>query len=414
MDNPAPAAAPASTVARVAELSGGERAVVVGAGLAGAQCASALRRGGWRGPVVLLGEEPHAPYDRPPLSKEVLLGKADATPLDIDFAHLGIELLTGRRATGLTPGVLHTDAGDLPYAALVIATGAAPRALPGAERAHLLHTLDDALALRALLRPGLRLVLVGAGWIGAEVATAARAAGCEVTVVEAGPAPVTGALPAGIGRAMADWYAAAGVELRCGVGVTAVEERAVLLADGSRLPADEVLVGIGARPATGWLAGSGVELDAGGAVVVDERLRTGLPDVFAAGDCVSYPSARSGARLAVQHWDHALQSGAAAAASVLGADAPYDPVPYFWSEQFGRMVQYAGRHGDGDELLWRGSPADASWSVLWLRDGVLRALLAVDRPRDLTQGRRLVERAAVLDPARAADPAVPLKAAAAG
>lgn len=413
-------------MAGVAELSGTEqvgrtdRVVVVGAGLAGAHCAAALRRDGWQGPVTLLGEEPHAPYDRPPLSKDVLLGKADATPLDLDLGALGVELLTGRRATGLTPatagtpGVLHTDAGDLPYGALVIATGAEPRALPGAERAHLLHTLDDALALRALLRPGLRLVLVGAGWIGAEVATAARAAGCEVTVVEAGPAPVPGALPAEVGRAMAAWYAAAGVDLRCGTGVTAVEPGAVLLADGSHLPADEVLVGVGARPATGWLAGSGVGLDAAGAVLVDERLRTTLPGVYAAGDCVSYLSARSGARLTVQHWDHALQSGAAAAASVLGADAPpYDPVQYFWSEQFGRMVQYAGRHGADDELLWRGSPDDPDWSVLWLRDGVLRALLTVDRPRDLTQGRRLIERGTALDPARAADPAVPLKSAAA-
>ncbi|MBV2153597.1 NAD(P)/FAD-dependent oxidoreductase [Kitasatospora sp. SUK 42] len=395
----------------VAELSGTDQVVVVGAGLAGAQCALKLRQGGWAGRVVLVGEEPHAPYDRPPLSKDVLLGKADSTTLDIDFAQLGVELLTGRRATGLTPGVLHTDGGDLPYGSLVIATGATPRALPGAERAHLLHTLDDALALRGLLRPGLRLVLVGAGWIGAEVSTAARQAGCEVTVVEAGPAPVPGALPAEVGAAMAAWYAEAGVDLRCGVGVAAVEPGAVLLADGSHLPADEVLVGVGARPATGWLAGSGVELDAAGAVLVDERLRTSLPGVFAAGDCVSYPSARSGARLAVQHWDHALRSGEAVAAAVLGAEEPYDPVPYFWSEQFGRMVQYVGRHAEGDELLWRGGPQDAEWSVLWLRDGVPSALLAVDRPRDLTQGRKLIERGTALDRARAADPAVPLKGA---
>ncbi|MFG3224924.1 NAD(P)/FAD-dependent oxidoreductase [Kitasatospora sp. NPDC048194] len=398
----------------VAELSGTDRVVVVGAGLAGAQCALKLRQDGWRGRITLVGEETHAPYDRPPLSKDVLLGKADATTLDIDYGQLGIELLLGRRATGLAAGVLRTDGGDLPYDALVIATGATPRALPGAERAHLLHTLDDALALRALLRPGLRLVLVGAGWIGAEVSTAARQAGCEVTVVEAGPAPVPGALPAAVGTAMAAWYAEAGVELRCGVGVAAVEEGAVLLADGSHLAADEVVVGVGARPATGWLAGSGVELDAAGSVVVDERLRTGLPGVFAAGDCVSYPSARSGGRLAVQHWDHALQSGEAAAAAVLGADAPYDPVPYFWSEQFGRMVQYAGRHAEGDELLWRGSPQDAAWSVLWLRDGVPSALLAVDRPRDLTQGRKLIERGTAVDRALAADPSVPLKSAVAG
>ncbi|MFB6888432.1 NAD(P)/FAD-dependent oxidoreductase [Kitasatospora sp. NPDC056327] len=405
----------------MAELSGTgrtDRVVVVGAGLAGAQCAAVLRRDGWQGRITLVGAEPYPPYDRPPLSKDVLLGRTDSTALDLDLGGLGVELLTGRRATGLTPGgpggagTLHTDAGDEPYDALVIATGAEPRALPGAERAHLLHTLDDALALRALLRPGLRLVLVGAGWIGAEVATAARAAGCEVTVVEAGPAPVPGALPTEVGRAMAAWYAAAGVDLRCGTGVAAVEAGAVLLADGSHLPADEVVVGIGARPATGWLAGTGVALDAAGAVLVDERLRTTVPGVLAAGDCVGYPSARSGVRLTVQHWDHALQSGGAAAATLLGTDAPpYDPVQYFWSEQFGRMVQYAGRHTGEDGLLWRGSPDGAGWTVLWLRDGALRALLAVDRPRDLTQGRRLIERGAVLDPVRAADPEVPLKSA---
>ncbi|MFC8450192.1 NAD(P)/FAD-dependent oxidoreductase [Kitasatospora sp. NPDC057223] len=391
-----------------------DQVVVVGAGLAGAQCVGALRRGGLQGPITLLGDEPHAPYDRPPLSKDVLLGKADSTTLDVDYRRLGVELLTGRRATGLEPGVLHTDAGPLPYGSLVIATGAAPTALPGADGAHLLRTLDDALALRARLRPGSRIVLVGAGWIGAETATAARELGCEVTVVEAGPAPLPGALPRAVGGAMTAWYEEAGVVLHCGARVAAVGPGEVLLGDGTRLAADEVVVGIGARPATGWLAGSAVALDAGGAILVDERLRTSLPGVWAAGDCVSYPSARAGTRLAVQHWDHALQSGDAVAAALLGADTPYDPVPYFWSEQFGRMVQYAGRHTEGDELLWRGAPGDPAWSVLWLRGGELRALLTVDRPRDLVQGRKLLERSAVLDPARAADPAVPLKSALAG
>ncbi|WP_329494636.1 FAD-dependent oxidoreductase [Kitasatospora herbaricolor] len=391
-----------------------DQVVVVGAGLAGAQCVRALRGGGLQGRIVLLGDEPHAPYDRPPLSKDVLLGKADATTLDIDYEQLGVELVTGRRATGLEPGVLHTDAGELPYGSLVIATGAAPVALPGADRAHLLRTVDDALALRALLQPGARIVLVGAGWIGAETATVARALGCEVTVVEAGPAPVPGALPAEVGGAMTAWYREAGVDLRRDARVASVGPHEVVLADGTRLAADEVVVGIGVRPATGWLAGSGVELDGAGAVLVDERLRTSLPGVLAAGDCVSYPSARWGGRLSVQHWDHALQSGAAAAASLLGLGTPYDPVPYFWSEQFGRMVQYAGRHGEGDDLLWRGAPGDPTWTVLWTRGGRLRALLTVDRPRDLTQGRRLLERGAVLDPALAADPAVQLKAALAG
>ncbi|GJF32979.1 oxidoreductase [Kitasatospora sp. NE20-6] len=394
------------------ELSGTDRVVVVGAGMAGAQCAAALRQGGLTARITLVGDEPHRPYDRPPLSKDVLLGLADSTAFDLDWDALGVELLPGRRATGLDPGVLHTDGGPVTHDALVLATGAAPLLLPGTAGARVLRTVDDALALRADLTPGTRLALVGAGWIGAETATVARQLGCAVTVVEAGPAPLPGALPTELGTLMTAWYADAGVDLRCGTGVAAVEPGGLLLADGGRVEADLVVTGIGARPATGWLAGSAVALDAAGAVLVDDRLRTTAPGVWAAGDCVAYPSARSGTRLAVQHWDHALQSGGAAAASLLGSETPYDPVPYFWSEQFGRMVQYAGHRADGDELLWRGSPDDASWSVLWLRGGALAALLAVDRPRDLTQAKRLIDRGTVLDRALAADPAVQLRTAA--
>jgi NADPH-dependent 2,4-dienoyl-CoA reductase/sulfur reductase-like enzyme len=275
----------------------------------------------------------------------------------------------------------------------------------------MLRTLDDALALRQVLTPGQRLVLVGAGWIGAETATAARALGCEVTVLEAAEAPLAGALPPELTAPMERWYAEAGVRLRLGARVAAVEPGAVRLADGTAVPADHVVVGIGARPDTGWLAGGPVALDAAGAVLADDRLRTSLPGVYAAGDCVSYPSARFGERITVQHWDHALHSGRAAAKAVLGADEPYDPVPYFWSEQFGRMVQYAGRHAAGDRLLWRGSPEDPEWTALWLREDVPTALLTVDRPRDLAQARRLIDQRVPLDPALAADPGVPLKSA---
>lgn len=382
-----------------------ERVVVVGSGMAGAQCALALRQSGWAGRIALVGAERELPYDRPPLSKDVLLGQRDDTTLDVDWA--GVELMPGRRATGLEPGLLHTDGGELPYDALVIATGAKPVVLPGART---LRTIDDALALRARLTPGRHLVLVGAGWIGAETATVARQLGCRVTVVEAGGTPLAEALPTELGGLMARWYADAGVELRCGAKVAAVEFGAVLLADGTELAADEVVVGIGARPATGWLAASPVELDRAGAVLTDDQLRTSLPGVWAAGDCVSYPSARLGTRLNVQHWDHALQSGRAVAASVLGAGVPYDPVPYFWSEQFGRMVQYAGRHAETDRLLWRGSAEDPAWTVLWLRDGRLTGLLSVDRPRDVNQAKKLIERGAELDLALAADPSVQLKA----
>ncbi|WP_179890521.1 oxidoreductase C-terminal domain-containing protein, partial [Streptomyces sp. rh207] len=196
-----------------------------------------------------------------------------------------------------------------------------------------------------------------------------------------------------------------------------VEEGAVVLADGRVLPAGAVVVGIGARPATRWLAGSGVALGPDGSVTADSALRTSLPDVYAVGDCASFPSARYGTRLLVHHWDNALQGPRTAAAAIMAAQdggplPVYDPVPYFWSEQFGRFVQYAGHHAGADTLVWRGDGADAAWSVCWLHDGALVAVLAVGRPRDLAQGRRLIESGAVLDPEKVADPGVPLKSAA--
>ncbi|MFJ6213923.1 NAD(P)/FAD-dependent oxidoreductase [Streptomyces sp. NPDC092296] len=402
----------------VAEPRSTDRIVIVGAGVAGARTAAALREHGWTGRLTLLGDEPHPPYDRPPLSKDVLLGKADATTFDLDWAALDVELLTGHRALRLdgAAGAVLTDLGAVPYDRLVAATGASAVPLPGAlgvPGVHLLRTVDDALTLRAALRPGARVVIVGAGWIGAETATAARALGCDATVVEAAAEPLAGALPAELGRIVRDWYAAAGIALRTGAPVAGVEPGAVHLADGSTLAADAVVVGVGARPATGWLGDSGVTLDDGGAVLTDARLRTTLPGVWAIGDCASFPSARFGTRLTVQHWDNALHGAGTVAADLLGSDAPpYDPVPYFWSEQFGRMVQYAGHHPTADRLVWRGSPQEAGWTALWLRGEALVALLAVDRPRDLAQGRRLIERGTPLDPAAAVDPAVPLKSAA--
>ncbi|WP_411120909.1 NAD(P)/FAD-dependent oxidoreductase [Streptomyces sp. x-19] len=402
------------------------RVVIVGAGMAGVQTAVALREQGWRGAIALLGDEPHQPYDRPPLSKAVLLGKADGSAFDIDFASLGIDLHLGRRVTALRPEehLVETDRGPVRYDYAVLATGAEPIRLPGSEGrpdVHLLRTLDDAERLRPVLAAQHRIVVVGAGWIGAEFATAAREAGCEVTVVEAADHPLAGALPAEVAGHMTGWYADAGADLRTGVRVDSVAPGAVTLADGTALPADAVVVGIGARPATGWLAGSGVALSpADGSVQADERLRTSVPDVYAVGDCASFPSARYDTRLLVHHWDNALQGPRTVAENIARGAAEgvvYDPVPYFWSEQFGRFVQYAGHHGDADELVWRGDPTGAAWSVLWLRGdgaggaGRLVALLAVGRPRDLAQGRRLIERGALLDRERAADAAVPLKSA---
>ncbi|MEV5128879.1 FAD-dependent oxidoreductase [Streptomyces decoyicus] len=395
--------------------------VIAGAGIAGVQTAVALREQGWRGAITLLGDEPHQPYDRPPLSKAVLLGKAEGSTFDIDFAGLGIELHLSRPVTALVPDahVIETADGPVPYDYAVIATGADPIALPGSEGLpgiHLLRTLDDAERLRPVLAAQHEIVVVGAGWIGAEFATAAREAGCAVTVVEAADRPLAGALPAEVAAHMTGWYADAGAELRTNARVASVTAGAVTLADGTTLPADAVVIGIGARPATGWLAGSGVEVSPqDGSVLADEQLRTSVADVYAVGDCASFPSARYGARLLIHHWDNALQGPRTVAENIARGEAEgvaYDPVPYFWSEQFGRFVQYAGHHGDADELVWRGDPAGAAWSVIWLRDGRLVALLAVGRPRDLAQGRKLIERGVALDRERAANASLPLKAAA--
>ncbi|MFI0899503.1 NAD(P)/FAD-dependent oxidoreductase [Streptomyces sp. NPDC020983] len=396
------------------------RFVIVGAGMAGVQTAVALRELGSADGITLIGDEPHPPYDRPPLSKAVLLGGpagGDVT-FDVDFDALGVDLRLGVRAQALRVAQREvvTDAGAVPYDRLVVATGAYPVALPGTAGlpgVHLLRTLDDAAELRPVLEAGQDVVVVGAGWIGAEFATAARQAGCTVTVVEAADRPLAGALPAVVTAHMRTWYEAAGVELRTGTPVAQLEPGAVVLADGSRIPAEAVVVGIGARPQTGWLAGAGVELGADGAVVADDRLRTTAPGVFAVGDCASFPSARYGERLLIHHWDNALQGPRTTAANMLGGDEVYDPVPYFWSEQFGRFVQYAGHHDDAaDTLLLRGDPASEAWSACWLRGERLAAVLTVGRPRDLAQARKLIARSASVDPALAADPAVPLTAAA--
>ncbi|WP_151479174.1 NAD(P)/FAD-dependent oxidoreductase [Streptomyces albicerus] len=390
-------------------------AVIVGAGMAGVQTAVALREQGFTGSVTLIGAEPHQPYDRPPLSKAVLLGKAEGSAFDVDFEALGVELRLGLEVTGLRPSrhELDTAAGPVPYDVLVVATGAEPIQLPGAEGVpgvHLLRTLDDAERLRPVLARQHDIVVVGAGWIGAEFATAAREAGCAVTVVEAAGRPLAGALPAEVAAPMAAWYADSGASLRTHARVEHVEPGAVVLDDGSRLPAGAVVVGIGARPATAWLAGSGIELGAHREVVADDHLRTSVPDVYAVGDCASFPSGRYGERLLVHHWDNALQGPRTVAANIVGeTPAVYDPVPYFWSEQFGRFVQYAGHHASADTAVWRGDPTGPSWSVCWLREDRLVAVLTVGRPRDLAQGRRLIEAGTRMDPALLADPSRPLK-----
>ncbi|MFJ6502600.1 NAD(P)/FAD-dependent oxidoreductase [Streptomyces sp. NPDC091879] len=400
-----------------AQGSPARRVVVVGAGMAGVQTAVALREQGFTGTVTLIGAEPHQPYDRPPLSKAVLLGKAEGSAFDVDFEALDIDLRLGLEALGVRAGdhELDTAGGPVPYDVLVVATGAEPIRLPGAEGVpgvHLLRTLDDADRLRPVLLQQHDIVVVGAGWIGAEFATAAREAGCAVTVVEAADRPLAAALPAEVAAPMSAWYADSGATLRTHTRVERVEPGAVVLDDGSRVPAGAVVVGIGARPATGWIAASGITLGADREILADDHLRTSLPDVYAVGDCASFPSGRYEDRLLVHHWDNALQGPRTVAANIVGeTPAAYDPVPYFWSEQFGRFVQYVGHHTPDDTLVWRGDPSGTAWSVCWLRETRLVALLAVGRPRDLAQGRRLIEAGARMDPLLLADPSRPLKTA---
>ncbi|HEU4491919.1 MAG TPA: FAD-dependent oxidoreductase [Jiangellales bacterium] len=385
--------------------------VVVGAGLAGLGVARALREREYPGRISLLGAEPYPPYDRPPLSKAVLLCEEPPDPtLEAYWAALDVDLRLSDAAVALTADGVVTALGPGPPEAdaVVVACGAEPVRLPGDDAAVHLRTRDDAERLRAALSPGASVVVVGAGWIGAEVATAAARRGCEVTVLEAAPTPLSAALPAEVGHLTIPWYGEGGATLRCESPVERVERDGVLLVGGERLAADVVVVGVGVRPVTGWLAGSGVEVRAG--VLVDEHLRAaGRSATWAVGDVAARWSPRYGSRIRGEHWDDALHAPAVVAANLLGGAETYDPVPYIWSEQWGRMLQWCGRAVG--RIVWRGEPGHASgWSVAWVGDGDrLEGLLAVDRPRDLVQGRRLATGLVPVDVTRLADPAVSVR-----
>jgi 3-phenylpropionate/trans-cinnamate dioxygenase ferredoxin reductase component len=291
-----------------------------------------------------------------------------------------------------------------------------PRRLPGSDGgAHVLRTVTDAHRLRSALVPGAHAVVVGAGWIGAEVATAAAHRGCVVTVLEAGVAPLVTALGPVVGGRTATWYAQAGVTLRTGAAVTTVDSRGVGLAGEGRVEADVVVEAVGVRPRLDWLAGSGIEVDsASGGIVVDEAARTTLDRVVAVGDCAARWSPRTGRRVRTEHWDDALRAPAVAAASLLGTPAVYDPVPYVWSEQFGRYLQWVGWRPGNGPVVWRGDPAagagGAGWAVAWLDPGGrLAGMFTVDRHKDATQARRLIDAGRVVDPDRLGDPSVPIR-----
>jgi 3-phenylpropionate/trans-cinnamate dioxygenase ferredoxin reductase component len=398
--------------------------VIVGASLAGLHAARTLRHEGFTGRISVVDADPHTPYDRPPLSKQVLAGEWDIERIVLPAAteDLDLDWHLDTRATGLdreTGQVLVEGPGGVPgsiaYDQLVLATGAAARRLPGTEGIdgiHVLRSLDDAVAVRSALDAGARrVVVIGAGFIGAEVAATCRGRGLDVTVVEALPVPLERALGAEMGAVCARLHEEHGVDVRLGSGVDhfTTETRddrphvtGVVLADGSTVEADVVVVGIGVAVNTGWLEGSGLALDDG--VVCDETLLA-APGIVAAGDLARYPSARFDQVLRVEHWEHAVRGGEAAALRLLaeqqGATPEvFDPVPWFWSDQYDRKIQLAGRPGPDDEVaVVHGATAEFRFVALYRRGDRLVGVLGMNRPRHVIQLRALLEEQASWDAA---------------
>ena len=389
---------------------------IVGASLAGYWAAETLRRDGFEGRISLIGDEPHAPYDRPPLSKKFLAGDLDDDRLPLPtaekLADMGLEMRLGCRATGLDVATrtLEVDGVAEPYDGLLIATGARCRNLPGTAGlagVHTLRTRDDAEAIRDALANGARrVVVVGAGFIGAEVASTAIGRGAEVTMVEALEAPFGRVLGVEMGAVMADVHRRHGVDLRTGVGVDEVlgDDRlaGVRLANGATLEADLLVVGIGVVPNTDWLEGSGLTLDDG--VVCDETCLA-APDVAAAGDVARWANPRYGEVMRVEHWDNAVQQGVHAARRLLQSDeeaTPYAPVPWFWTDQYDRKVQLAGRpHTDDEVRVVAGSTAEHRFAAFYGRDGRFTAALGMNRPRQVMQSKGLLDAGASWDEALA-------------
>ena len=399
-------------------MTGVPRAVtIVGASLAGLNAAQALRRDGFDGPVTLIGAESHLPYDRPPLSKQVLAGEwepdraalTDAEELDTD----GIEVRLGLRATALdlTSRELTVHTGEtIAFDGLIIATGARCRTMPGTEGlsgVHVLRSLDDCLALRADFEATpQRVVVVGAGFIGAEVAATARGRGLEVTLVEALPTPLSRVLGDEMGRVCAEVHRDHGVDLRTAVGVDSLEgdgrvER-VVLSDGSTVDADVVVVGIGVIPNTGWLEGSGLQVGDG---VLCDASCVAADRVAAAGDVARWPNELFGETMRVEHWDNAAQQGAHAARSLLDAAVgPFTPVPWFWSDQYDRKIQLAGRvRGDDAVRVVAGSVEERRFAAIYGRAGRITGVLGFNRPRHVMRYRALIEQRASFDEALAAE-----------
>lgn len=383
--------------------------VVVGASLSGIRAVESARKAGHTGRITLVGAEQHLPYDRPPLSK-AFLEASDEEPADPRFRteehlrdELGTELLLGAPATGLDPKARSIALGDseIGYDALVVTTGGTARRLPGSDGVggvHTLRTWDDAVAVRAALDAGAATVVIGAGFIGSEVASAARKRDLPATVIESLPVPLVRSVGEDMGHACADLHRAHGTDLLCGATVQSLEQAdgrvtGVRMADGTLVPADLVVVGIGVDPSTGWLEGSGLELherDRG--VVADATLRA-ADGVYAAGDVVHFPNALfDGEMMRLEHWTTAAEQGALAARNALdpGGAKELGTVPYFWSDWYGSRIQFVGRPQADEIRVVSAETGDPRFLALYRRADRLVGTITIDRPTQIMKYKRLI------------------------
>lgn len=383
-----------------------ERVVVVGGGLAGHIALTELRSAGYEGSLSLLTDEDRLPYDRPPLSKEFLSGSRDDTSFVENYDDLDVDVVLRCRVQRLARSEVHSTVGVHPFDGLLLATGSRPIRLAESYPPNVfdLRSMGDAIRLRDALATSAHVVVVGAGWLGAEVATVAAASGCKVMVLDAAETPLARVLPIELGAHVVDWYREQGIDLRLNARIENISCDGLVLNGGERLAADILVIAVGARPNTSWLEGSDVRLSADGAVQVNSNLQTSQPGVFAAGDIICWPSARFETQLRLEHWDNAVASGRVAARNLLGQAEAYNPVPYFWSDQLGRRLQYVGHHTEQDRLVFRGDPLSGEpWGALWLRDNTLQAMFAVNAARDIAGARLLIERGSPIDTTMAAD-----------
>jgi len=390
--------------------------VIAGAGMAGAKAAEALREKGFDGRIVLIGEESHRPYERPPLSKDYLMGKAERDSAYVHaeswYAEHDVDLRPDTSVTGIDRAAHQVELADgsrLDYDKLLLTLGASPRALrvPGADNALYLRRVEDSDRIRDSFAPGSRLVVIGAGWIGLEVTSAARQAGVEVTVLEAAELPLLRVLGPELAQVFADLHTDHGVDLRFGVAVEEITDAGVRLADGTVVPADTVLVAVGAAPNVELAQQAGLDVDNG--IIVDASLRTSDPDVFAAGDVANAFHPLLGKHIRVEHWANAMHQPATAAAAMLGGDARYEDLPYFFTDQYDLGMEYIGHvEPDGyDEVVFRGDRAGREFIAFWLAGGKVVAGMNVNVWDVNDSIKALILSGATVDPAKLADPAQP-------